>query len=421
MKLHRFEHREEKIYQKYRDINKSIPVNEQQHSFDTDERQEAYVKSQYPVKEDYEKYLLYREEWYRRPKDFDPGDFPLAVGIELVSSCNLNCSMCYTITDEFQDSVVGTQRMLPYGIVTKIIDECVNLGVYSILLSWRGESTLYKSKLNGRTYRFTDVLKYAKSKGILEITFLTNGQLIDENMAKEIIEAEPNWINFSIDGLGQTYNNIRTPKAKSKNNYNAFDVVTNNIKRLIKYRDEKGLTKPQLRSNTIYPSISENPDEYHNYMKDIGIGWVTVNEILDFRGSGIDGEELPEEAILDEWMCQYPFQRLMISSNGTIFPCTGAHNEEQSLVLGRYKGSAIKTIKNKNNEYETIEMPEMTLKEAWNSQQINAIRNAHQNGNRKLIKACRNCRHGAKKHGVKWVPKDWDLKEMKWHGKKFRT
>ena len=47
--------------------------------------------------------------------------------------------MCYTITEEFQDSVVGATRMLPWKIVKQIIDECAELGVYSILFSWRGD------------------------------------------------------------------------------------------------------------------------------------------------------------------------------------------------------------------------------------------------------------------------------------------
>ena len=53
--------------------------------------------------------------------------------------------MCYTITEEFQDSVVGATRMLPWKIVKQIIDEC-RTRVYSILFSWRGESSLYRVK-----------------------------------------------------------------------------------------------------------------------------------------------------------------------------------------------------------------------------------------------------------------------------------
>ena len=85
--------------------------------------------------------------WHYRAKNFDPGEFPLAVCAELVSTCNLSCGMCYTITDEFKNTVLGAQRMLPWNIVKNIIDECSEIGVYSMLFSWRGEPTLYKSKM----------------------------------------------------------------------------------------------------------------------------------------------------------------------------------------------------------------------------------------------------------------------------------
>ena len=66
-----------------------------------------------------------------------------------------------------------------------------------------------------------------QEKKILEVTCLTHGQLIDRNMAKEIVDAEPNWISFSIDGLKNEYNKIRTPKNKIKDDsYNAFEKVS---------------------------------------------------------------------------------------------------------------------------------------------------------------------------------------------------
>ena len=58
---------------------------------------------------------------------------------------------------------------------------------------------MYRSKdEEGKVKDFADVLKYARDKGILEITSLTHGQLIDEKMAKKIVEAEPSWISFSL-------------------------------------------------------------------------------------------------------------------------------------------------------------------------------------------------------------------------------
>ena len=100
----------------------------------------------HPSEENKKKYYEYREEWYRRAKEYDAGSYPLSVNCELVSTCNLACTMCYTITDKFQNSVVGAQRMMPWNSVKKIIDEAAILGVPSMSFSWRGESTMYHQK-----------------------------------------------------------------------------------------------------------------------------------------------------------------------------------------------------------------------------------------------------------------------------------
>ena len=162
--------REESEKNKWDKYNDLVTVNESQYSFGDDELQKKFYNNIIDgyTKEEKEKYLFYRSEWYRRAKQFDHGSAPLAVTCELVSTCNLGCSMCYTITEEFQDSVVGATRMLPWNIVKRVIDEASELGVYSMLFSWRGESTLYRVKDNdGNTKTFADVIKYANEKKIM--------------------------------------------------------------------------------------------------------------------------------------------------------------------------------------------------------------------------------------------------------------
>ena len=409
--------REEYLKKKWDKINDNVTINESQYSFGEEVIHQEFIKKQFSKEEDLKKFNFYREEWYRRGKEFDYGTAPLAVCCELVSTCNLGCTMCYTITDDFQDSVVGATRMLPWKIVKKVIDECSKIGVYSILFSWRGESTLYRVKdESGKTITFTDVLEYAKNKNILEITCLTHGQHINEDSAEKIVKAQPNWINFSIDGLEKEYNKIRTPRNKKKDKtYNAFLKVSENIKLLNKIKKKYNTNRPQIRTNTIFPAIFKNPKEYRDYMYGIGVDWVTVNEILDFRT-----EELEDEEIKNNWSCSYPFQRLTISANGAILPCTGAHNEEEGLLIGRYEGSPKKIIKD-GTEFKEISLEEMTLKEAWDSKKLNSIRDLHKNNRRcEISNGCRNCRHGMIKRGVDWVPEEWDLENMDWVGHDFK-
>ena len=405
----------ENIYQNS-DSKIRVPTNQTQYSFETRENLQKFIDNQFPTEQEKTKYKEYRKEWHRRAKNFDPGKAPLAVCIELVSTCNLSCPMCYTITKEFQNTVTRAQRMLPWNIVKSIIDECSELGVYSILFSWRGESTLYRSTdEHGNKVDFADALKYARKKGILEITSLTHGQAIDEKMALKIIDADPSWISFSFDGIKEKYNSIRTPtKHKNNKDYNAFKVVIHNLKKLIEIRNSLNKKRPQIRSNTIFPAIEDNPLEYYNLLKKIGVDMITVNELLDLR----DG--LPDENSIDfNWACQYPFQRLTVSANGVILPCTGAHKEESGLVLGLYKGTPEKKLKNPDGSYQNDNLTNLDIKAAWNCNKLNKIRTLHKTGKRCDINpGCKNCSHGYKKHGYNRDHSEWDKKTQAWVSKK---
>jgi len=268
---------------------------------------------------------------------------------------------------------------------------------------------------DGKPRDFADVLAYARDRGILEVTSLTNGRLMTPELVKKIVDAQPNWISFSVDGLGETYDKVRE-QVKTDKGENPFELLVKNIKMLVEERDRRGLAKPQIRSNTIFPAISENPEKYKQFMEDIGVGMVTVNAILDYRGA-----EMEEDDILDNWFCQYPFQRLVVSANGTIMACPGAHNEEEEVAMGLYPGGSKKTVK-VNGSDKVIEQPEMTLMDAWHSDKLNQVRHLHATNRRKDIWACKHCRHGAKKYGAEWIPEEWDMQEMKWEdGRKFRN
>ena len=145
-------------------------------------------------------------------------------------------------------------------------------------------------------------------------------------------------------------------------------------------------------------------------MKGLGVDLITVNEMKDYRF-----HELPDERIQDNWGCQYPFQRLTVSANGIIIPCTGAYNEEEGLVLGKYDGSKDKVIRDYQGKVVKQNLDEFNLYKAWNSERLKKIRFLHKNGKRKEIDpGCKNCHHGTVHHGVDHLPKQWNVKEQQW-------
>jgi MoaA/NifB/PqqE/SkfB family radical SAM enzyme len=392
-----------------------LKADETTYHFSSEKKEQEFIRKQFTTEEEIKKYKEYRLEWHRRAGEMDAGKAPLAVICELTSLCNLKCEMCYTRTPAFQKSVIGKQRVIPWDTVVRLVDECAEIGVYSMLFSWRGEPAMYRSKgSDGKWHDFADALAYARQKGILEITSLCNGRLLTDSLIEKLVRAEPSWLSFSIDGLHDTYIKIRK-QTSGENEQDPFEIVTGNVKKIVKLRDSLGLTRPQIRTNTIFPAIQADFNAYRDYMEEIGVGLVTVNEMLDFRG-----DELPEDQIDDNWLCQYPFQRLVVSANGSIMPCPGSHNEEEDMIVGRYIGAAPKQVV-VDGKTKYIEYPEMTLREAWQSKRIQEIRQSHITNRRKEIRTCKYCRHGLKKRGVTWVPDEWDSEKMEWTDVAWRS
>ena len=70
---------------------------------------------------------------------------------------------------------------------------------------------------------------------------------------------------------------------------------------------------PQIRSNSIYPAIAKNPEEYRDVLIKAGVDLITINEVFDYRW-----KEVPDKMIMNDWACSFPFQRLVISSNAVL-------------------------------------------------------------------------------------------------------
>ena len=83
-------------------------------------------------------------------------------------------------------------------------------------------------------------------------------------------------------------------------------------------------------------------------------------------------------------------------------------------MLGRYKSTPEKITK-KNGKIQIKNLPELSLKDAWNCKKLNKIRELHKSKRRiEINPGCRNCNHGIKKKGVTWMPSDWNQDTMSW-------
>lgn len=131
-------------------------------------------------------YFIYRKRWQEYPQKKIIADFPLHLDIETTNNCNLRCPMCGR---NWMEEKIG---YLDWELFKKIIDEGIKYHLPSIKLNYRREPLLHPD--------LSKMVKYAKEKGILEVQSNTNGLLLNDQKAEELIEAGLDRIIFSFDG-----------------------------------------------------------------------------------------------------------------------------------------------------------------------------------------------------------------------------
>lgn len=321
---------------------KNIPVNKGHFELDTQERTAEFYKM---LSTGWESdYYEYRHLWNELPNTHTVRDYPLLVDLELADICNLKCPMCPTTTDEFKDK--RRKGLMDKNLAKKIIDEIAGK-VYALRVSWIGESTLHPD--------FIEIISYAKQKGINEVAFLTNGFKLDLPFFEQIVKAGADWITISIDGLGETYSQIRKPLV--------FEDIYAKLKDIKKYKQENNLIKPVIKIQTVWPAIKENPTEYYNTIAPF-VDLVAYNPLIDYLHKDT------EIVYVENFSCPQHYQRVVIASNGDASMCSSDDFVDHPV------GNA-----NKQSIYEI-----------WHGDKLNKMREIHKQKDGFLtIKACKNC------------------------------
>ena len=150
---------------------------------------------------------------------------PEIVQIESTNICNARCVFCP------RDQMHRRQGVMDEALFRKVVDDCAALGIRHVRLHNYGEPFVDR--------HLTDKIAYAKQKGIAEVGVISNGSLIDEQVARGVIEAGLDAINISVDASGrEVFERTRVGLE--------YDKVIANIERLVRIRAELGRTHPKL-------------------------------------------------------------------------------------------------------------------------------------------------------------------------------
>jgi radical SAM protein with 4Fe4S-binding SPASM domain len=284
-------------------------------------------------------YQEYRKKWHEYPGKRIVNDFPLHLDIESTNACNLKCIMC---PRNFMTEKIG---YIEWALFQKLIDEGAGHRLRSIKLNYRGEPLLHP--------RLTEMVAYAKNQGIMEVQFNTNGLLLSEEKAGELLDAGLDRIIFSVDGASrETYEEIRTGSN--------YEKVVNNIKTMVKMRNERGLKRPSVRVQMV--KLKENAHEVESFLK----MWMPIANRVAVN---IEREPTGIQKEAEHFPCPQIWQRLMVCWDGEVRMCCG--DWEGEIVLGNVK--------------------ESTIYELWHGEKLNRIRELHANNRCNEIPACARC------------------------------
>ncbi len=277
-----------------------------------------------------EKYLIYREKWNKAGNREIITDFPLYIQFELMPHCNLSCCSCLHGQKELSKEYVKIENILDDKLFNKVIDEASSYGCPSISFHNNSEPLLDK--------QLGQKIRLAKKAGIFDIIVVTNATLLAEEKSLELLNSGVTKITFSIDAFSdETY---RINREKSD-----FNLVKSNIFTFLKLKKELNLEVPITRVSFV---VNKNN---HHEMQNFKEFWEDKVDLVDFQNfSALEGytENLCppgfKPIIIDDFVCNSPWQQVVIRANGDVLPCCslyGAH-----VVLGNISNSSIYDIWN---------------------------------------------------------------------------
>ena len=281
-------------------------------------------------------------------------EYPMMLVLSFAYPCNALCPHCpYTnsnIRKEYKDA--------PYmhkEVFKKIADESGPYNAY-LRISGGGEPMLHPEA--------TGLLVYAKKVGC-KIGLITNGSKFNDTNLKQLIDAEVDLIEFSVD-------------ADNPKDYSIYrkgldwNVLLENVKKAIRYRNSiRGKSKIIVSAvNQVGVDIDRIEDFWVNK---IGADYIIKRKFLTWgNNTEMDNSKSADKSEyidVEQTPCPFIFERLNIDSRGNIMVC--GYDISANTSMGNVLTDTIKSI--------------------WKGKGFEFYRNMHLSNKGSEITICKNC------------------------------
>jgi uncharacterized Fe-S cluster-containing radical SAM superfamily protein len=267
-------------------------------------------------------YLLRRERVLARSA---------VVTVELTNACNLRCAMCPAA-----HHMKRPKAQFPLAMYRRLLD--ANPELRRIILADWGEPLLHPEAAT--------FVRLAALRGI-QAMITTNGTLLDDRRARELLDAGLHIMRFSLDGVDQTYHDLRGVE---------YDRVRRAILGFLELRDA-GNYRTAVEISCV---VGERSVASVQALRD---EWTPRVDFVNFQGQLLYGG--PTERTRP---CRELYRSLTLLAGGEVVPCCVDY--DGVLAIGNLR--------------DEIRLPILA-----NSPRLCELRRAHQSGH--LPPFCRNC------------------------------
>ena len=253
-------------------------------------------------------------------KNHIPLAAPYVIHLELTSFCNIRCEYCL--------HSLGRERMLQKGHIFGIMDDVVLERVYEslrtfpvpvkkVVLGGIGEPTLYKN--------LSEVVARIKlSSPSTKVGLITNGILLNNELANKLIEAGLDEVKVSLQGLSdEDY----FEHCGAKIDFNSFLL---NLQYFFKHKGENTKLYVKIPSDYL---LSKTEQQYYDIFKE-HCDYVSVENLTNCFE--LEKEKMQKFSLnADRFnigygravsVCAIPFYRMDVLCNGDISLCNAARN-----------------------------------------------------------------------------------------------
>jgi MoaA/NifB/PqqE/SkfB family radical SAM enzyme len=243
---------------------------------------------------------------------------PFNITIETTNACNAKCVMC---PHSMMKRKIGVMNDKTFDLILEKLRK-ENIPVNAVIMNGFGEPFMDS--------KFMERVRRVKKEGY-KVKFHTNGSLIDDTRAKELIDVGVDEINISFNGTNQK-NYFQVMQLN-------FERTVKNVVFLIKERNRRGLKRPIVRISSVLLRENEREVGRHIGRWQKLANSVTVTKAHSWTGKIKVDSDLKTLSSAKTWPCRALWHDFYIAYNGDFLVC--CQDYEGKVVIGNIQKDKI--------------------------------------------------------------------------------